>query len=65
MAGVVAARQLVLLSNPTKQAALLASGGVTKVSQSRLCFELYLKGLLLGDDGQDAQQDLGQLTSEI
>ena len=35
MAGVVAARQLILLSNPTKQAAILASGGVTKVSLSQ------------------------------
>ena len=36
MAGVVAARQLVLLSNPTKQAAILASGGLTKVGLSQL-----------------------------
>ena len=57
MAGVVAARQLVVLSKTSKQATLLAGAGVNKVSLVRS--EDPILSLPSGDVSQDAQQDFG------
>ena len=57
MAGVVAARQLVVLSKTSKQATLLAGAGVNKVSLVRSADPIL--SLPSGDVSQDAQQDFG------